>query len=81
MAFSLNDKVVIAGAHCSENQLKAWNSTMGECVSDYKGHTHAVTCMKVVDGCTIITGSRDGTVKVWDITTGELFAVYLIFMR
>ena len=23
VAFSLNDKVVIAGAHCSENQLKA----------------------------------------------------------
>ena len=76
VAFSLNDKVMIAGAHCSENQLKAWNSTTGECILNYKGHTHAVMCMKVVDGCTFITGSRDGTVKVWDITTGELFAVF-----
>jgi WD40 repeat protein len=76
VAISLNDKVVIAGAHCSQNQLKAYNSTTGECVSNYKGHTHAVMCMKVVDGCTVITGSRDGTVKVWDITTGELFAVF-----
>ena len=76
IAFSLNDKVVIAGAHCSENQLKAWNSTTGECVSNYKGSTHAIMCMKVVDGRIVITGSRDGTVKVWDIITGELFAVF-----
>ena len=33
-------------------------------------------CMKVVDGRIVITGSRDGTVKVWDIITGELFAVF-----
>ena len=76
VAFSLNDKTVIAGAHCSQSQLRAWNTTTGEYVSDYKGHTHAVMCIKVVDGCTVITGSRDGTIKVWDITTGELFATF-----
>ena len=76
VAFGLKDKVVIAGAHCSQNQLRAWDSIMGECVSDYKGHTHAVMCIKVVDECTAITGSRDGTIRVWNITTGELFVTF-----
>ena len=76
IAFSLDDEVVIAGAHCSQNQLKAWNTVTGECVSNYKGHTHAVMCIQIMDGHTVVTGSRDGTIKVWKITTGEMFATF-----
>ena len=67
VAFSLDDSVVIAGCHCGQNQLKAWNTSTGDCVMNYIGHTHAVMCVQVVDSRTIVTGSRDGTVKVWDI--------------
>ena len=76
VSFSVDDRLVIAGAHCSQNQLRAWNTTTGECVSNYKGHTHAVMCIKIVDGHTVITGSRDGTIKVWNITSGEMFATF-----
>ena len=43
---------------------------------NYKGHTHAVMCIQVVDMHTVITGSRDGTIKVWDLTNAEKLATF-----
>ena len=76
LAFLLDSKVVIAGAHCGQNQLKAWSTKTGDCVTNYIGHTHAVMFILVVDDQTVITGSRDGTIKAWNITTGEMLATF-----
>lgn len=76
VAFSLDDSAVIAGAHCSQNQLRAWNTATGDCVTNYTGHSHAVMCIQIVDEKTFVSGSRDGTIRVWDITTGEMLATF-----
>lgn len=76
IVFSSDDKVVIAGSHSGQDQLRAWSTVTGECRTNYKGHTHAVMCMLVMDKQTIITGSRDGTVKVWDISPGKTLATF-----
>ena len=40
-----------------------------------KGHTSSVYSVAFApDGKTLATGSRDGTVKLWDITTGKELA-------
>ena len=76
IAFSSSDKVVIAGAHCGQNQLRDWDTATGKCVTNYSGHTHAVMCLQIVDEKTFITGSRDGTIKIWDTTMGEMLATF-----
>ena len=34
------------------------------------GHTSTVRCLKMADANTAISGSRDATLRVWDLTTG-----------
>ncbi len=42
------------------------------CVMTLQGHTHYVTCVALSeDGSTLVSGSFDNTVKVWDARTGE----------
>ena len=37
------------------------------------GHTSTVRCLKVVDGKPLaVSGSRDNSVRVWDIEKGQL---------
>ena len=33
-------------------------------------------CIQIVDDQTLISGSRDGTIKVWDINTGNMLATF-----
>ncbi|MFM5942263.1 MAG: WD40 repeat domain-containing protein, partial [Dolichospermum sp.] len=38
-----------------------------------KAHSDSVTAMAITpDGKTLISGSRDRTIKVWDLVTGEV---------
>lgn len=68
--------VFVAGVHRGNDQLKAWNAETGDCLMSYVGHTHAVMCMLLVDGDTIATSSRDGTVRLWRIKTSEMLASF-----
>lgn len=68
--------IFIAGIHCSQKQLKSWNIGAGDCVREFNGHTHAVMCALVIDAHRVVTGSRDGTVKLWQSETGIMLASY-----
>ena len=37
-----------------------------------RGHTSTVRCLKMADANTAISGSRDTTLRIWDIKTGTL---------
>ena len=77
LAVTADDCKVIAGAHTGNDQLKSWSIATGECLSVYYGHTHAVMCMLLAsDGKYLITGSRDGTIKVWRESTAVLLASF-----
>ena len=77
LALTSDNFRVLAGAHCSNGQLKAWNIATGACLQVYSGHTHAVMCMLLTsDDRFLITGSRDGTIKVWEQATGTLLTSF-----
>ena len=69
---AVSDSMFIAGAHCGHNQLKSWSTKTGECAGNFVAHTHAVMCMLIVDSQHILTGSRDGTIRIWDHETSTL---------
>ena len=42
-----------------------------------RGHTSTVRCLKMADASTAISGSRDTTLRVWDIKNGTLKATLM----
>lgn len=40
------------------------------------GHTGPVTCLAHVDGDALLSGSKDGTMRLWNFRTGEHIRVY-----
>lgn len=68
--------IFIAGVHCSHKQLESWHMETGESSNDFVGHTHAVMCMLVIDEDHILTGSRDGTVRVWNSKTAQMISSF-----
>ena len=44
--------------------MRVWNVRTGECTHTLQGHTNSVRCV-AFDGTTIVSGSGDGTVRIW----------------
>ena len=57
-----------------EGLVVLWSSSTGECVARMWGHTLPVSCLIVVDivdhGRCILSGSKDCTVRLWNIEEG-----------
>jgi WD40 repeat protein len=52
-----------------DKTVKVWDSHNGMLVHSFRGHTRAVTSVAFsLNGQLLVSGSRDGTVKVWDLT-------------
>jgi WD40 repeat protein len=56
--------------------LKIWDANTGKLVANLKGHTRRVYCLAwTADGKTLISGSRDHSIRMWDTTTWQQIAV------
>lgn len=53
----------------NDGRVKRW-SIAGVKLNNFKGHTRWVTCAVQLDEATVITGSEDCHLKVWDLNTG-----------
>jgi WD40 repeat protein len=52
--------------------LRLWDVETGRVVRELKGHTDAVFRIDLApDGVTLASASADGTVRLWDVTTGQ----------
>jgi WD40 repeat protein len=52
-----------------DSTVKIWDSLAGTFVRNFRGHTSLVTSVAFTpDGRHLVSGSRDGSVKVWDVS-------------
>lgn len=58
--------------------IRVWEAATGDCVRTLRGHLSDVMCLAVsTDGKLIASGGAwDGTMRVWDGSSGELLAVF-----
>ena len=51
-----------------DSAVKVWDSRTGVLVRNFRGHTGVVTSLAFTPDGRLVSGSRDGTVKVWDLS-------------
>ncbi len=58
-----------------ENMVRLWDTASGELIREMPGHTDVVyTMVFSPDGRTLVTGSWDATIRLWDVATGRELA-------
>ena len=69
VAFSPDDDGRWVASAGEDSTVKVWDSHSGELARSFRGHTGLVSSVAFSpDGRRLISGSRDHTVKVWDVT-------------
>ncbi len=70
VAFSPDGSTILTGSY--DNTACLWNSSTGELLQSFSGHTGCITSVAFsADGKTILTGSSDGTAGLWDSKTAR----------
>ncbi|EEQ82216.1 hypothetical protein NCER_101102 [Vairimorpha ceranae BRL01] len=49
-----------------DQTIKIWNFMTGKCLATATGHSHYVMAAKFLDETTIISGSLDNSIRIWD---------------
>jgi WD40 repeat protein len=71
MSVSPNGRYVAAGAH-DHGTVNVWDLTTGEIIQQLQGHGDTVTSVVFTpDGLGVISGSDDGTVRVWRVESAR----------
>ncbi|CAH1801816.1 unnamed protein product [Owenia fusiformis] len=58
-------------AGCGDNNLYQWDMNTGDLLRTFQGHQDYVHCLAKRNDSEIISGSEDGTVRIWDTRTEE----------
>jgi WD40 repeat protein len=72
LALSLDGETLVTGSY---RKIKVWRLQGEETKLKHSlsAHSHIVSCLRLSqDGKILISGSRDQTIKVWNLQTGEL---------
>lgn len=70
-ALSTNGLRVASGAR--DGNLRIWNVSSGICLKSVQGHADQVTSCTILPKDLLLTASHDRTIKIWKLTTLELF--------
>ena len=72
LAFSSDDEGRWIASGGEDSIVKLWDGRTGEFVHNFRGHTSVVTSLAFSpDSKRLVSGCRDKTVKVWDVTKLE----------
>lgn len=85
----MSGRIIISGS--TDRTLKVWDAETGVCIHTLYGHTSTVRCMHLHENkyvtlrinticylqyiCRVVSGSRDATLRVWDVQTGNCLHV------
>jgi F-box and WD-40 domain protein CDC4 len=59
---------ILASGGC-DRDLRIWSLSSGECLMKLQGHASTIRCLKIINENLVVTGSRDNTLRVWDISS------------
>jgi WD40 repeat protein len=54
-----------------DKTVNVWNTLTWASIQRYKNHTNWVFSLDQIDNDTLVSGSHDGTIRIWKISTGE----------
>ncbi|MGI0486567.1 NB-ARC domain-containing protein [Pantanalinema rosaneae CENA516] len=88
IALSSNGEILVSGGE--DYQIRLWNMTTGECFQILQGHADLVSTLAFVPSGTVtalnsleqcqsqflLSGSDDGTLKLWDCDRGECLRTF-----
>ena len=69
-----NEKYIACGM--LDYTAKLWNRRTLDCEKVFRGHQEKITCFHI-DQNFLITGSKDGSIKVCDLETTDLVRYYI----
>lgn len=52
-------------AGCGDSQIHEWDLNAMRCVRSFAGHADYVHCVALRENGQLVSGSEDGTVKLW----------------
>jgi WD40 repeat protein len=68
LAFSPDDDGRWVATGGEDSAVKVWDSHTGKFIHNFRGHTGLVSSLAFSPDGRLVSGSRDKTVKVWDVT-------------
>jgi WD40 repeat protein/tRNA A-37 threonylcarbamoyl transferase component Bud32 len=69
LAFSPDGKRLVG---CNGDRIYVWDAMTGQKTFSFKGHAYGVECVAFNhDGKRIVSGSQDGTARIWEATIGQ----------
>lgn len=77
LAFSPDSRLLAAGSSYEE-AIVLWNVEKGRQVRQLRGHRDAIYALAFLSNGQLVSGSGDGTVRVWDIRTEQWLRAMLI---
>ena len=68
VAYRADGKRIISGS----DEIKEWDPNTGQCLRTFEGHSRAINSVAYrADGKRIISGSSDGSIKEWEVDSGD----------
>ena len=66
--------VLLSGSEDGTAML--WSLSSGACLQEFIGHTRPLRDVAVIDQVTVLTASRDSTIRARDVLFGDAFRTY-----
>jgi WD40 repeat protein len=58
-----------------DTTVNVWNTLRWTSIQTYKNHTNFVYSLDQIDNDTMVSGSKDKTIRIWKISTGETLKI------